>query len=93
MSKNSYPCFKCKQWFDSAESREAHECSAKVKPVKQETTKINNISKDEVSTDKKFNRKEAITSLIKAEIIKDRRSTTNKSDEELIEMLKDIKAL
>jgi len=95
MSKNSYPCFKCKEWFDTAEIRAVHVCGKKAKPVKQETTK-KEISKDEVSSekiDKKFNRKEAIASLIEAEVFKDRRSTTNKSDEELIEMLKDIKAL
>jgi len=62
--------------------------------VKQETTK-KEISKDEVSSekiDKKFNRKEAVASLIEAGIFKDRRSTTNKSDEELMRMLKDIEA-
>ena len=97
MSENSYPCFKCKEWFETIEIREAHTCGKRAKPKKQEVAiEIKEeISKDEVSSekiDKKFNRKEAIASLVKAEVLKDRRSATNKSDEELIEMLKDIKA-
>ena len=97
MSKNSYPCFKCKEWFETSELREAHKCGKRAKPKKQEVaiTIDKEISKDEVSSekiDKKFNRKEAIASLIGAGIFKDRRSTTNKSDEELMRMLKDIEA-
>ena len=103
MAHNIYPCFKCGKWFDTKGEQRKHKCgSPEPKPVKQEVKEevveaiSEEVSKEEVSSEEKvseeFDRKEAVKALKEAGVISDGRSVTNKSNEELIEMLGEIEA-
>lgn len=75
---------------DSKESTVV-ESNESTETVKEEKTENEEVSSEEENVSE-FDRKEAVKALKEAGIISDGRSVTNKSDEELIEMLKEIKA-
>lgn len=97
-AKNIYPCFVCGRWFATVGERKAHKCG-EPEPVKQEVkeepveAEVTETEVKEVSPENEvveFDRKEAVAKLKEAGVIADGRAVSNKSDEELMEMLKDV---
>jgi phage tail sheath protein FI len=102
-AKNIYPCFKCGLWFSTVGEQKAHTCGVATAEPKAVEAEVNEkidaevvVTPDEtnskVEEDADFNREEAIQALKNADIIKDKRAVSKKSDEEVAEMLKAIEA-
>lgn len=100
MANKIFPCFRCNEWFETEGARKTHKCGKVEKEIKKaKAVDVGNIESEENDTfneevtDKpvEFDRDAAIDTLIQAEVIRDKRSTTNKSDEDIQAMLAGIK--